>query len=336
MARPEPSVFGKGFSGPTGAGGSEALAGTPYCSAMPAPVMTPDLESLELFRLSVELGSISSAAAVRGISQPAASSRIRALEAELGLTLLRRRPTGSVPTDSGRLVAQWASEVAEATTRFAVSVEALRTTSAGHLRVAASYTIAEYLMPAWLNALRTAQPNAAVQLEVSNSARVVESVTNGTADVGFIESPGSPQHLAIREVGTDDLVVVVAPGHPWSRRSRSLSISRLASTPLVVREVGSGTREALEHALAMHGLVLATPALELGSTTAVKRAVTDGVAPAVISWLTVAADVEERRLTTVEIEGLDLGRTLRAVWLPGAEVTGLAAVLLRQAISIGR
>ncbi len=85
-----------------------------------------------------------------GITQPSASSRIRTLERQLGVTVLDRSPTGSRPTPDGQLVVGWAESVLDAAQRLATGVEALRARQAGLLRIAASYTIAEYLLPPWL------------------------------------------------------------------------------------------------------------------------------------------------------------------------------------------
>lgn len=295
---------------------------------MPLPEPVVDLASLDLFATAVRVHSLSQAAAEHGLSQPSASKRVRSLERTLGVTLLDRSPTGSTPTPQGALVAEWGDAVLDATHRLLDGVTALRARSTGRLRVAASYTIAEHLLPDWLGALRARYRDAAVQLAVINSAGVIEKVQAGSVDLGFIETPSLPTVVASEVVDHDELVVVVPPGHPWARRRRPLRAESLARTPLVVREPGSGTREALERAVAAAGLTLAPPALELGSTTSVLHAVAQGAAPTVISALAVARERSSGELVVVPVDGLDLHRPLAAVWRRGSSRSGLARALV--------
>ena len=126
----------------------------------------------------------------------------------------------------------------------------------------------------------------------------------------------------------DALVVVVAPSHPWARRKRPLSATDLAAAPLVLREVGSGTREVLESALSSLHLSV-TALVELGSTTAIKSAVLSGTGPGVLSRLAVESDLTANRLVAVPLEGLSLDRSIRAVWLRDRP-SPPALLLLRQ------
>jgi DNA-binding transcriptional LysR family regulator len=218
--------------------------------------------------------------------------------------------------------------VLDAVERLLDGVGALQVQPAGRLRVAASYTIAEHLLPDWLAALRLRHPDAGVQLEVVNSTGVLARVHEGAVDLGFIESPGRPAGVSVEVVGHDELAVVCAPGHPWATRHRPLPAADLAATPLVLREAGSGTREAFARAMAAAGLTVAQPALELGSTASVLHAVAQGAAPTVISPLAIARERASGELVVVPVEGLDLHRPLAAVWRPGATRGPLADALI--------
>lgn len=265
----------------------------------------------------VELGSISAAARAHEISQPSVSARIRQLERQVGAELLTKTPNGSVPTASGLLIVGWAEKVLEAATQLLGAVDSMRHGSQ-HLRIAASFTVAEQLLPIWLGQLHLKEPSVRVELEVINSSGVLDQVRDGRARLGFIESSGSITGLRSVNVGTDELIVVVGASHPWSRKRRPLLPVELATTPLVVRESGSGTREVLESALAALELELAEPALELGSAAAVRAAAEADTAPAVLSVLAAADALSTGRLHQVVVEGLDLRRPLRAVWLKSA------------------
>ncbi|MFG2530719.1 LysR family transcriptional regulator [Streptomyces sp. NPDC048516] len=296
-------------------------------AAVPLAHRVPDLGALELLLAVARLGSLGRAARARGISQPAASSRIRSMERQLGVALVERSPRGSRLTDAGALVTDWARRVVEAAEAFDAGAQALRGQRDSRLRVAASMTIAEYLLPGWLIALRARRPGTAVSLLAGNSGAVAERLLGGDADLGFVEGLQVPAGLDGTVIGQDRLVVVAAPSHPWARRRGELTVAELAATPLILRERGSGTRQVLDAALAGHG-GLAEPLLELASTTAVKAAVVSEAAPSVLSELAIGEELTARRLVEIPVRELRLGRELRAVWPAGQRPAGPARELL--------
>ncbi|MEW2120852.1 LysR family transcriptional regulator [Streptomyces sp. NPDC005474] len=284
----------------------------------------PDLGAMELLLAVARLGSLGRAAQELGVTQPAASSRIRSMERQLGVALVDRSPRGSRLTDAGVLVTDWARRVVEAAEAFDAGAQALRVRRDSRLRVAASMTIAEYLLPGWLLALRGLRPETAVSLLAGNSATVAERVLSDEADLGFVEGTGVPSGLDSVVVARDRLIVVTAPGHPWARRRKPVGAEELAVTPLILREEGSGTRQVLDTALGG----LARPLIELSSTTAVKASAVGGAGPAVLSELAVGEELATRRLVCVPLDGVRLDRELRAVWPVGHRPVGPARELL--------
>lgn len=294
-----------------------------------SPFDLPPVVDLAILVATAETGSVSAAARRLGVAQPNASRSLARLERRLGLTLLRRDTRGSALTADGAVVVDWARDVLDAQQRLVAGAAALRRPSAPPVHIAASQTIAEELLPRWLAQLRAELPGAEVALTVANSTQVGRLIgTAGT--LGFVESPELPATIAVavtaRTVATDRLVVVVSPDHPWARRTRPVSVSELAGTPLVVREAGSGTRVSFERAVA--GRDLAEPALELSSNAAVRVAVAAGAGPAVLSELAVRSAVENGLLRAVMIDGLVVERPLRAVWAAGAPISAAGARLV--------
>lgn len=283
----------------------------------------PELRALELLIEVARSGSLSAAAEALGITQQAASSRIRTMESVIGVPLLLRTRRGSALTPTGDLVVQWAGRVLEEAAQLDAGIAALRSDRRAHLRIASSLTIAEHLLPGWLVSVRADQARAGLPpteftMIATNSARVAAMVATGEVELGFVEGPDAPNGLHHRLVGRDELVVVVARDHEWARRSRRrVTASTLAATPLVVREEGSGTRTVLERAL--QGLPAATPALELSSTAAVRSAVAAGAGPAVLGAHAVRDDLATGRLIAITVSGLDLTRRLNAVWRDGSQ-----------------
>jgi DNA-binding transcriptional LysR family regulator len=289
---------------------------------MPLSGHVPDLGALEVLLAVARTGSLNAAAGEVGVSQQAVSSRIRSIEAQTGVVLIRRGPRGSQLTDDGIVVAEWAARLLEVATEFDAGLATLRHDHRRRLRVSASLTIAEHLLPSWLVSFRTAGVRRAghptdIELTAVNSETVIGHVLEGHADLGFVEGPRVPAALRSRIVGQDELVMVVAPAHPWARRRLPVAAAELAAASLVTREYGSGTREALETALRDvlgASYVQATPAISLSSGTAIRAAVLAGAGPAVISSLAVREDISRGQLVPVPVSGLDLRRALRAVW----------------------
>lgn len=296
----------------------------------------PDLTALDLLVRIGSTGSLGAAARQVGMAQPNASRSVRRLEQELALSLVHRSPQGSVLTPTGALIAEWAGAVLRSAGELSANAATLRAGARARLSVGASRTVAEIALPLWLGALRQEHPEGLVTLGIDNSRAVREAVREGRHDLGFIESPGAPPGLRSLVVAVDELVVVVAPSHPWARRS-GITAAELAGTALVVREPGSGTRTTLERALARAGLLAgqAEPALELASNEAVRISVAAGTGPAVLSELAVRAGRTTGQLAQVPVHDLPLRRRLRAVWQGPDALAGLAADLVRLARTLG-
>ncbi|MCQ1948101.1 LysR family transcriptional regulator [Arthrobacter sp. zg-Y1116] len=291
----------------------------------------PNLSVLELFVAVVDEGSVASGARKLGMAQPNASRAIAELEADLKTPLLERSPRGSAPTAMGLLLADSARELLEAAQRFNSVVRSGRSGETLELRVGASLTIADMLLPAWLAELKRRLPQARIDVRVENSAQVIEEVQRGTLQLGFVETPNLPVRLNALVVREDELVVVVDPNHEWANRTR-ITLQELAETPLVVRESGSGTREALQEVLAGYDVV--EPAQVLSSNAAVRVAVAAGAGPAVLSELVVRDQLASGELLRVPFEGEGITRPLTAIWSGPRRLTGVAAELV--AVAAGR
>lgn len=305
----------------------------PFVARLPAG--TPDLASLELLVAIADSGGIGAAARTLGLSQPTASERLRLLERRVGLTLVRRRPEGSVLTADGERVVAWSRTVLRSAAELSAGVAGLR--GEARLSVTASLTVAEHLAPGWLVALAAEPPPVTVVVQMGNSEAVVQDVRDGRADLGFIEGASTPRGLRLATITRDELALVVAPDHPWARSPRPRTAADVAGTPLVMRETGSGTREVLERWLAREGRA-PHPAVVLASTHALVAAVRSGVGPGVVSGLAVRDDVASGRLVAVPLTDASgrcvrLERRVRAVWRGPGDPSPTAARLLTVALA---
>ncbi|GAC1641802.1 MAG: LysR family transcriptional regulator [Mycobacterium sp.] len=300
---------------------------------MPLSSRMPDLAALEALLAIARTGSLTAAGLELGLTQQAISARVTAMEAQTGVRLIVRTKRGSTLTPAGVVAAQWSDRLLEMAQQVDAGLATLRADTRSRVRVSASLTIAEQLLPRWLvtmqaSAARHGTTAPEVILTATNSDHVLSDVRDDKADLGFVESPGVPRGVRSRVIAHDELVVVVPVSHKWARRSLPITPSELNATSLVSREPGSGTREFLSAALSFvldPGTTQAAPALEFSTAAAVRAAVLAGAGPAVISRLAVEDELVLGRLQAVPIAGLDLRRELRAVWL-GARTPPAGAI----------
>jgi DNA-binding transcriptional LysR family regulator len=264
---------------------------------------------LAAFVTAMESGTVQGAADALDLTQSAATKRIQALELRLGSTLLERGVYGVRPTAAGAVLYPLAREALAALERAQTAVTAPRDLPL--LRIHASRTIGETLLPQWLAAFRANARPCRVSAEITNSEEVTRAVREGVGEIGFVEGPAGNMHgLREQEVAVDAVRVVVSSTHPWARR-RSVAVADLTREPFLARESGSGTRAVVDAALALRGVSL-EPALELSSTEGLKRAVLSG-GFALLSERVVATELADGSLAALPVSGVDLHRSLRAV-----------------------
>lgn len=283
----------------------------------------PDLPALELFVAIAEAGSIGGGARQVGIAQPNASKLMRQLESAAGTALLKRGPRGSQPTIRGATVLTAAKDLIAQAQAFNSALQATSERRVEDIRVAASMTVAESLLPRWMAQWRREVPYARTTLEVLNSSEVIAKIKHSEIDLGFIETPQLPVGMNASVVAEDELVVIVSADHPWSELSGRLSLTELARTPLIVRERGSGTREALEQMLV--GCDPVPPAQVLHSNTAVRTGVASGAGPAVLSQLAAASQLGTGEVLQVPLDVTLPRRPLTAVWSGARTLVGALA-----------
>jgi DNA-binding transcriptional LysR family regulator len=201
----------------------------------------------------------------------------------------------------------------------------------GPLRLVASPTTAEHMVPGWLVSLRALRPHVRVGLRVMPSRLVLRRLREGAADLGFIESDLAPEGIQTLPVHDGRLLVVASPAHPWARQRRPISGAELAAAPLLLREAGSEVREMFARALRPWGGPC-LPEREFTATRTLRAAAARGIAPAVLAALAASGDLAASRLAEVAVEdGVRLRRTLRAAWCRDRPLTGPARDLLRVA-----
>ncbi|MDP9968971.1 DNA-binding transcriptional LysR family regulator [Variovorax paradoxus] len=226
-----------------------------------------NLRQLEVFVATARGGSTRAAADRIARSQSAASTSLADLEAALGVELFDRIGRRLLLNESGRALLPKAQALIDQ----AADVQALFTDEyAAPLRVAASFTIGEYLLPSLVAQWTQLHPKSQIQLRIGNTSEVVAAVAGLDVDVGFIEGAQTHSDLVTRPWLADEMVIVAAPTHPLA--GRLATAGQLADATWVLREHGSGTRQIADEWLLKH-LGQVRVGFELGSTEAIKRVV---------------------------------------------------------------
>jgi len=300
---------------------------------------------LENFRLSVfravaEELSFRKAAEVLHLSQPAVSQHVHALEEEVGVQLFDRARGGGHGsqislTEAGRVLLGYADRAAETMVEARRALAALNDETVGPLRLGASTTVAQYLLPRILGAFLKQYPQVKLSLVSGNTEHIVEAVTEKKVALGIIEGPAMRREVKTERMVQDEMVLIVSPNHAWaSRKGGEIEQKELAKVPLLLRERGSGSRRVVERALKKVGLPLRSlqVAMELDSTEAIISGVEAELGVGFVSRWAVGKVLRLGTVKVIAVKGLEIRRDFSFVRLAGAEMTGAAAAFQRFAM----
>lgn len=262
------------------------------------------LEQLRIFVAVAERQHVTRAAEALNLTQSAVSSAIGNLEGRHAAKLFHRVGRRIELSEAGRLFLGEAKAVLQRAASAERVLAELSGLKRGTLSVQASQTIASYWLPRHLVAFRRLYGTIEVDLSVGNTAQVAAATLAGTAEIGFVEGAVEDPMLDSMVVAHDELVLVVAPDHPWAGRA-DIAPEALAESAWVLREAGSGTRSVFEAALASSGVALGDLplALTLPSNESVRAAVEAGAGATVISASVAASGLRTGLLAQV---GFDL------------------------------
>lgn len=291
--------------------------------------MTLSLRQLEIFEMVATTGSATKASERLFLTQSAVSMALAQLEQQSAQPLFERSGRQLLLNDSGRLLLSQAREILQAVRQVERQLRGeIDEELAGELLVGGSTTIGNYLLPGILGDFARKYPKAKVQLKVGNTQQIADALEEGILDIAFIEGPCHTRGLVCVPWRDDQLVVITAPGHPWSGQGK-VSREELESAPWIMREKGSGTREVFERAMEEAELSYAI-SLEFGHTEAIKNGVASGLGVSCLSRVAVHREVESGHLVEVETP-LRLGRSLALIKRQGSCVTPLLRAFLEVA-----
>ncbi|MGA9719956.1 MAG: LysR substrate-binding domain-containing protein [Acidobacteriaceae bacterium] len=284
---------------------------------------------LTVFRAVAAQRSFRRAAEQLYLTQPAVTQQIKALEELIGLPLFDRSGREVALTPAGELLLRYTEESSTVLERAAIELAALKGHLSGTLRIAASTTIAQYILPPLLGAFLRLHPAVRVELDSSNTESVADAIATGRAALGLVEGPPHSSQVRSEIWLADELVLLAPPSHEWASQ-QFITLQQLAAAPLLMRERGSGTREVIETTLDAAGLPARDLrlAMELNSTEAILGCIESGVGVGFVSRSAIQRQLAMGTLSIVQVKGLSIPRDLLLLLPAGPEPTGAAAAML--------
>lgn len=288
-----------------------------------------DPRRLRAFVTVAREGGFTQAAAKLHLSQSAVSQQVAALEQELGATLFLRSGRRVALTPAGVALIERAEALLAEMAAARRAVAAAEGRVAGDLRLAASLTIAGYVLPRPLAAFKREHPDVRIALRVLNTDDVVRALLAGDADLGLVEGPVESGRVRLEPLFDDELAVIAPATHRFAA-AEEVEPDALLGEPLVVRETGSGTRRVAEHALAAAGVdpALLRAEAEVSGIDAQKALVEAGLGVAIVSVLTVRRELALGSLVARPLRGIELRRPLAAATVRDVPVPAAARVLI--------
>jgi LysR family transcriptional regulator, low CO2-responsive transcriptional regulator len=282
-------------------------------------------QQLRVFEAVVRQQSVSRAAQELFLTQPTVSLTLRELATAVGLPLIAGHGKAFALTPAGELVLESARAQLAQWQTFEDRLAGLKGLVNGRLRIAA-VTTTEYFLPGLVGPFALAHPGLAISLSVENRDRVVARLASHADDVAVMMYP--PEALAYSATPfMANPLVAIAPFNHRLTAKRSVMLSVFAREPFLSREVGSGTRRAVEEHFAAHGLSLSAR-MQLGSNEAIKHAVAAGLGVSVLSQHTLSAQPEREGLAVLRVQTLPIRRQWSLVYNPASVSTPAVAAFM--------
>lgn len=265
---------------------------------------------LRAFHSVAKHRSFTSAARHLLLTQQAVSFQIKSLEEEIGGPLFRRELRAVELTPLGSAFFTYAERILELYSEAEAELANPGRKLQGILRISATNSLAKYVIPSAIGALRRVNPEVRVTMEVGNSKFCLDCLQNGLVDVAFVsDGPARLRTFDVELFFEDEIAVIAPPDHPWVRR-RDVDFDALCVEPLILREEGSGTRALLDRAMAERAMSIDKLDIVsvLGSAEAVKGAVVAGAGIGIVSRLSLRRELVDGSLKIISVDNFRLVR----------------------------
>jgi LysR family transcriptional regulator, low CO2-responsive transcriptional regulator len=249
--------------------------------------------------------SVTAAARQLHLTQPAVTLQLRNLQVLAGLPLIQRTGDGMLLTDAGREVLALADRIEAAIADCRTTLEMMAGKAAGRISIGAVST-AKYFVPFMISGFCKLHPNIDVTLSIGNRQEIGTALRGYDLDFAIMGRPPADIDMDVHLIGDHPHVIIAPTSHRLARRA-GIALTDLANETFLTREPGSGTRGLMEQLFEV-AAIRPKIGLAMSSNETIKQAVIAGLGVAFISAHTVAAELDERRLVTLDVDGLPVIR----------------------------
>ena len=263
------------------------------------------LRQLRALAAAAKHGSVTAAAKQLHLTQPAVTLQIQNLQTLAGIPLLQRTGDGMLLTDAGRDVVALSERIEAAIRDCETSIEMMTGRTAGRISIGAVST-AKYFVPFMISGFSKLYPNVNIALSIGNRQEIGSALRGYDLDFAIMGRPPVDIDMDVRLIGDHPHVIIAPTTHRLARKSR-IALSDLANETFLIREPGSGTRGLMEQ-LFEAARISPTIGMAMSSNETIKQAVIAGLGIAFLSAHTVATELDERRLVTLDVVSLPVVR----------------------------
>lgn len=248
------------------------------------------------------------------ISQPAISKHVQELEKEYNVRLFERLGNKIQLTKAGQLLLDHANKILKNYQKLNYDMNALQQNTTGELRIGASTTISQYVVPEMIAAFHRQFPDVRISMLSGNSREIEDALSSDIIDIGMVEGVIRQPQLKYSSFMDDELVAIVRSDNTQLTKE-SISLAELKSIPIVIREFGSGTLDVIQQALKRQGISLSDLDIEMnfGTTEGIKHYVEKSDALGIVSIRSVNKEIYSNIFRIVEIDGMSINRKLSLV-----------------------
>jgi DNA-binding transcriptional LysR family regulator len=279
---------------------------------------------LEIFAAIARLGSFTRASEELYLTQPTVSMQMKKLAEAVGAPLIEQVGKKIHLTPDGQQLAQATRDVFDIMDHYMMSVAERQGLKQGKLSLMA-ITTASYFAPRLLGEFAKLYPGIDVSLRVTNKEQVLASMADNLDDLYFVGQPPEDIDVVATPIMDNPIIVLAAPDHPLARKKK-IPLERIAQESWLMREKGSGTRNAIERIFSGHGLNI-HPRLELGSNEAIKQAILAGLGISALSRHALTLNAPDQ-FAVLDVEGFPILRHWYAVYPAGRQLSVVARAFL--------
>ncbi len=287
------------------------------------------LHQLKVFETVARHGSFTKAAEELYITQPTVSSQVKQLTQAIGLPLFEQLGKQLYLTSAGEELFATCHQIFEQLENFQMKVADFKGMKQGQLRLAV-VTTAKYFVPRLLGSFCQKYPGIDVSLQVNNHQELIRRMQNNLDDLYILSQPPEDLDLCTEPFLDNPLVVVARRDHPLAKQ-RNIPLKQLKGEAFIMREPGSGTRQAVQKLFEKHKVKVKVR-LELGSNEAIKHAIAGGLGISVLSKHTLVLESLSTELTILDLEHFPIQRRWYVVYLNGKHLSVVAQTFLQYLI----